>query len=447
MQVFKNKTFKNIMSAIVLVALIIVCYIFFSDMLSDVTYNSYFEHDLKTIEKNNEDVDVIFVGASKIYMSMIPSVFEEKLDVQNAIVAATATQLMPGTYYYMQDLIERFHPDRFVIDVNWDRMMNGYAVQPDLIVYDRLSLKNKISFVKDCFNPKDYCYLLKPCRYRGNFLELSTVRADKKRLKEMNYTDYKDDGEYYREKGYIYSYSNYSQGTVPIYSSDEFFYSDDLILEENVEYLEKCIELCKENGIEVTLVTCPCSLSYLYFVKDYELSVEWYKNFANEHGVEYVDLNYLKNREEILSDEYMYDNCHISADAAPVISDIYSDILLAYENGEDISDLFYSDFEELKKDVHRIVSVRGTLRDIEVEPTVSGTYEAKMTLECLKNEWDGVLYQIECSTDYENYTVLSEWSGEPEAEIELPALGGFSLKVRAKTLNEGDAEAYQIYYY
>jgi len=445
MRIFKNKTFKRIYALVSLVLIYILAYTFITRQLSDVTYGNYFEKDIDAVVENGEDAGLIFIGASRLYHAMIPSVFEEKLGYDNVLVAATATQPICGTYYYLKELIETVKPEKVVIDATFDRMLNEISVQPCLLVNDRLSLKNRISFVLDCIDSSDWKYLFGPCRYRDNILVYNDIKAEKDRIKSKGGDLYDAENDYYHGKGFVYSYSNHATGTVPFEHDTMYEFSRDAVLEENVYYLDKCIELCRENDIEVSLVTVPSTISYLYLVDGYEESARWFEEYAKEKQISYHNLNYLKNREEILPDEYMYDTTHTNAEGAKVVSEIYSDILLKESMGEDISSYFYNDFDEFESNIHRIAAVSGMITF--TDEIKDSKAVANISIRSLQDKDVNPWYQVELIDADGNVISLVPWTQDTEAELLLPTGVKYSVKLRAKTGVAGDLEAYQIYHY
>lgn len=445
MQVFKNKTFKRIFSILSLIALLIVIYAVVTNQLKNVTYATYFNAELQEIEENKETVDLVFVGSSRLYHSIVPSILEEKLGYDNVLVAATATQPICGTYYYLKDLIERVHPKEVVINVTFEGLINENSAQPCLLVYDRLSIRNKFSFVFECMKPSDRKYILGPCRYRGNILLYDSVKEEREKAKFKGMNTYSPDEDYYAEKGFIYSYSDYETGTIPFEYGVRYKFTEENIKEKNIEYFDKCIKLCEDNNIEVSLVTAPCSLSYMYYVEGYGEANDWFKDYAKDKGISYINLNYLKNREEFLPDELMYDQTHTNGEGAQVISEMYADILLKQKNGEDISAYFYESFEELTKDVHRIPAVS---TKVEFASEREGNKAvAIISLESLHNEAVVPQYRIEMTDKDGVERVLIEWTTESEMKVLLPFDEPYSIRVRARSGIEGEAEAVQVYSY
>ena len=275
----------------------------------------------------------------------------------------------------------------------------------------------------------------------------STSIHEKKLAKDSWEEKENSKGETYKEKGFVYAVSDVTTGSISFDPEADYWYSDDRILEENKEYLDKCVELCKENGVEFELVTAPCSVTYMYFVGGYDDADKWYRNYAKEKGINYINLNYLKGREDFLPDELMYDNCHTNGEGAYVTSEKYADLLLKEEKGEDISSYFYENLDEFKKDVHRIVALEAELEYSETAND-DGSVDATMHLLSLKNPDAKAFYQIELQADgSDETTVLSEFSEKETVSIKLLGYTGYKLIVRAKSQYEGDKEAKMVYSY
>ena len=434
---------RRIVSLVILLAMVFFVFKSVGDILSPVSYQEYFDRDLESIKQENKDVDIMFVGASRVYMTFIPAVFEKKMNKNCVIVAGTAEQPICGTYYVIKDYVERFHPKHIVIGVTYSTLMNEPHWFGKAIVYDRLSLKNKLLFAVNCFDD-DKLVLLKAVRYRNNILNLKAITEEKKELEERGCNPYSPTEEYYADKGFIHTYHSYATGNMPM--SENYRYSNDMILTENLMYLENCVDFCQEQGIKVSLVTGPMSLMQTYLIEGYQEAVDFYCEFAESKGISYYNLNYLKSREEYLTDDTIRDHSHVNAKGAKIASEMYADILIKEQEGEDVSCFFYDDLDDLKKDVHRILSVGA-----DISYTEAGKQDmavtAKITLKSVHNENIVPYYRVEVKYAEGEYEVVSDWSTEDRVEIQLPANTGYEIKIRAKTGIEGDGEAYQIYTY
>lgn len=445
MQLFKSKTFKRIFALVTLVLLLGFTYRFITDEFNNVTFGIYMEEELKKIRESGEEVDLIFFGSSRVYQSFMPSIFEEKLGYENVILGATASQPICGSYYYMKELIEQFHPKKVVLNVTFDGLLNEEILQTRLLIYDRLSLKNKIPFVLNCIDESDRKYILGPCRFRDNILMYDMIKAEREELEANLSGIYYPGKDYFADKGFMYTQRSYETGTIPYGYGITYKFSENDILEENLLYLDKCVELCQENDVELALVTAPTALAYMYQVEGYDDAVEWYKAYAKKNGLTYYNLNYLRDREIIMPDKYMYDMCHTNGEGAKIVSNLYAEILMKERNGEDVSEYFYDNFDELKKDVHRITAVSANITMS--QEVIDSMVVANISMQSLQNEDVKPLYQIERIDSTGNVSVLVEWTHDTEKEILLPQGTNYCIKVRAKTGVEGDAEAVQSYYY
>lgn len=86
-----NRT-KKVITAVSLFIMLAICFNIIGYILEPSSYALYFNHDLEEIEKTESRVDLAFVGASRVYRSFVPEVFEEKIGVQNVVNAGSSSQ-------------------------------------------------------------------------------------------------------------------------------------------------------------------------------------------------------------------------------------------------------------------------------------------------------------------------------------------------------------------
>ena len=444
MQIFKNKIFNRVLSLIALIILLLSMDWGLRKLLEPITYATYFNHDIETIEKSDRRVDMVFVGASRVFRTFVPKVFEQKMGLDCVINAGSSAQPICATYYALKDLTERLEVDKVYIGVVWEQLLNAPSTRLNarLIVYDRLSIKNKFLMALDSFSFQEKKYLSAAYRFKDNLdiKTMSTNLVDKKKLRDTNYYSYSENEDYYADKGFVYGYKTYKTGTIPIMGQGKF--SKELILQENLEYLDKCIEMCKKKDIEVTLVTGITSVMRMYVIENYQEAVEFYTEYAKEKGIEYYNLNYLKNRETIIPDELMYDYNHINGEGAHKVSELFSNILLDAEKGEDIANYFYRDFEEFKKDVNRIVAVKADITSNEENPS-----QYHITLQSLQNEDVIPMYRILVKyTGDTDYQIVQDWSNNNELDIGVKEATEIDkIRVEAGTTDRTYAIASQEY--
>ena len=442
MRIFKNKIFRRIVSPLLLACLFIALDTGVGELLRPVTYATDFNHDIARIEQTGQEVDMLFVGASRTYRTFVPEVFEEKLGLGCVVNAGSSSQPICATYYELKDLVERIHPKRVCIGVIWNLLTHEPNLQSRLIVLDRLSLRNRLQMAAKCFKVSEMPYLLATYRFKDNLSieQIRTNAAEKRRLAATDYDTFSPDKEYYADTGFVYSYKSYRTGTIPIREAGNF--SANKVTKENLGYLDACVELCRKNDIEVTLVTGVTTMMRIYLVGNYQEAVDYYREYAEKHGIAYYNLNYLVGRESFLPDEMMFDYNHTNGEGAHIASERFAEILRKADAGEDVSGYFYENLDALKKDVHRIVAVKA---DIKADPEEAGWYSAKIT--SLQNDDVEAVYRLLMKRGgEEEYSVIRDWTSDPV--IRFRADGDpedCTVMVEAGSADESCGHAFQEY--
>ena len=442
MRIFKNEIFRRVSSLVLLIFLVFAFDYGLGIVLEPVTYATYFNHDTEMIEKSGQTVDLLFVGASKVYRSFVPEVFEDELGLNCVVNAGSSAQPICGTYYELKDLVERLHPEKVFLDVTWDKMLKEANLQGRLIVCDRLSCWNRFLMGLNCFKLNELLYMSNAYRFRENFSlsSMDQILREKEMVREADYVDYSDTEEYYADTGFVYNYDTYETGTIPI--RKKRVYSDDKILSENLEYLNACVDLCRENDIEVALVSSILSVMRLYSIENYQDAVDFYQNYAAQKGIDFYNLDYLKGREDLLPDEMMHDYNHVNGEGAYVVSKLFADILKAEEFGEDVSSFFYPDFSSFQEDVHRIVAVKAKIKNAK---GAENAFRASIT--SLQNEDIVPRYRVLIRvSESDPWEVAAGWTSKNMLDFSCDMKKPFFVRVEAGTEDPSYGIASQVYF-
>lgn len=371
-----SKLSKRILSAVLFAAVLAASEIGLSRALEPLSFAEWFAKDLRAIEKEGQDAELVIVGGSRTFRSFVPQVLEDGLGFGCVINGGSALQSLSGSYYQLKELIARFHPRYAVLAVTWNGLTYGIGTQSNLIVLDRLSGLNRLEFIKNGFTNEDrLSALLKSYRFRDNLdpEALSRIRAERKTLSENNGEPFLSDGDIYYDTGFVYSYGSIPQGNVPV--THHGIYDWTQIHGDRVEYLDKIVALCREKGVELMLVSAPSTMMQICNIDSYQLAVDYYEEYAAENGLIYHNLNFLKGREELLPDTMFMDYNHLNGEGAHVLSGIYSEILAKDMAGGDTKEYFYSDLSELKESLERIVAVDAEFIPLEEQ----GRYEVRLS--------------------------------------------------------------------
>lgn len=410
-----SKITKRILSLFCLLALLIAGRALILYLIEPADYSIYFNRILKNkAEAHQDHIDLVFAGASRTLRTFDPAVFEEVTGLDCVFNAASGLQPVESSYYMLRELISRFHPQYAVLGVSWDGLLESDSTLAKVIVLDRLHGKNRLDYLRNAFRPEEYPDAVSLVyRFRNNFTaeKIRENLRDKQELRGNNYTQRLSPPDLYTDSGFIYSYQT---GDIPDYAPIR--YDPAKVDPKKEAALREIVSLCEENGVRLFLVSAPTSVMNLWRIAGYQDAVDFYTAFAAERRIDYVNLNYLRGREEWLGDELMFDFNHVNGEGAERVSRKYASYLDALIRGQDAPDLFYRDIDEFRSEVDRIIAVGANISvtDLTAHIRVTST----------QTEGISPLYRVSISADDEAYTQLTDWTDETEFVFDVSAYRG-----------------------
>ena len=321
----------------------------------------YYNYDVKRLEKEHIPVDLIIVGASQVYLGCNVDVISGEMQIGEVVDCAAPVGYVDGLYYMLRDLLRRFEPKCVVIDMNWRKFLEDEDPGSRFGMYlcaDRLNWPDKLDFALHCYELSDWPNFFPVYRYGKSVWSLSQLRRNYRNKKAVAESRF-DIDDHYRKNGYNWAVRSCPQGSLPAQDKN---YSEEQISGYNIRYIRKTWEICQEKDIPVVWMTIPGSMEEVLSVSHYQEAIDDIGEFVKELGGTYLNFSYLKNREELFPDPLFADKLHLNGEGSIVFGRIFADALTKTLNGEDVSDMFYRDLDELKKDVHRIVACNGRVR-------------------------------------------------------------------------------------
>ena len=226
-----------------------------------------------------KDHDVIFIGDCELYENISPMVLWEEYGI-NSYIRGTAQQLIWQSYYLMEETFTYEKPKVAVFNV-----LSLKYNEPQKETYNRMTLdymkwsRSKVGSIKASMTEEesflDYVFPL--LRYHSRWNELTS-----------------DDFKYFWHRDPVTFNGYYMRVDVlPAENVPEGKVLADYSFGENAwKYLDKMVELCRENDVELVLVKAPSLVPYWY--DEWETQVEAY---AAEHDLKYY--NFLEVTDEI----------------------------------------------------------------------------------------------------------------------------------------------------
>lgn len=257
-----------------------------------------------------KDHDVIFVGDCELYENISPAVLWEEYGI-NSYIRGSAQQLIWQSYYLMEETLKYENPKVFVFNV-----LSMKYNEPQKEAYNRMTLDgmrwsmSKVNAIQASMMPEENFieYVFPILRFHSRFSELDG-----------------DDLTYLFQKDLVTHNGYYMRvDAKPAEDVPEGRPLGDYQFGENAYYyLDKMVELCEKNGVELVLVKAPSLYPYWYEEWDEQIVA-----YAEEHGLKYY--NFLEDTDEIGLDfsTDTYDaGLHLNLSGAEKLSSYFGNIL------------------------------------------------------------------------------------------------------------------------
>ena len=290
---------------------------------------TFTRNDIHAIATN--DYDDLYLGSSHGKMNIDPDVMFEETGRTGHNVSVGGEY--PIDAYYMTKLaIEKGHkPSRVVYEVS-----AGYFTQEKeegnnyLLFYHEFPLSMaKLNYFKDSLMKRNFRTLLFPWYEYSLSYELKRIPTtfSLKWNKDYSPERFRSSTQEYHESGFIECYprdeENFPSMNLTVFDEEE-------LLDSNLNYIKKLIDLCKAEGIEFVAVSTPKAKESLVAYADaFEAMDAYFTEFFGECGVPYVNFNgrtYYKLFSHKIENFTDYDG-HMNGDAARSFTRVLAQVL------------------------------------------------------------------------------------------------------------------------
>ncbi|MBQ8304731.1 MAG: hypothetical protein IJX90_00720 [Blautia sp.] len=298
---------------------------------------TFMRNDVHAI--TTEHFDELIVGTSHGKMNIVPDVLEQTTGLKGHNVCVGSEYPVDVYHLLMLACEKQQAPKRVIYEIS-----PGYFVQEKeegnnyLLFYHEFPLsKAKLSYFKTSIAKCNFRTVLFPWYEYSLSYELG--RAGKTLSQKLG-GDYdvaslKSETQEYHEDGWIQRNAVHTENLDPEKGFAEVReFATENVIASNMEYLQKTIRFCKDNGIEFVAVTTPVPQpTLLNFESSYREAWGYFDEFFAEEGVPYVNFNAQYYNAFPHKIQYFTDyDGHMNGKAAQDFSAVLADILTNYLN-------------------------------------------------------------------------------------------------------------------
>lgn len=299
------------------------------------------------------NIDVLFIGSSHTYRSYDTDLANTLLG-KNTFNAGSSGQHWDGSYYLLKEALKYHNLETVYLDTYFSvaqySASGANKAQYILSDYMRWS-KNKISFLWNVGGIDAVIDSIIPFRrnIRNLFKSYKMIECVKLKLTDGfqigNYEHISYNNEEYRGNGFVYSFEiaskridNAPERTIP---------AEKPISDYSYEYLCKIVQLCKNEGIELILVSAPMTDEMLSRVDGLQYYIDFISEFAQRNNIEYYNFNLCREEYLSLKASDFRDKHHLNGQGAEKFTKAFCSMVKMLSNDNSLKEnIFYDTYND-----------------------------------------------------------------------------------------------------
>lgn len=330
------QTFKRILASFVFILFL------FSIASYGVLHRYYNNEFYYYMDKNvrgqlSGQLDFLFIGGSHGLAAFKPEIIDEILHC-NSYNLSGALMTFGARKYITEKEISRNPVHTIVIEISFNglRSNDGEHGAGDEIFLARLdTFAERMKYLVKYVRLDDWLSIYSKAMWQG----IATLKYHEGKV------SYSDKGYHAKDMRDIRMDTSIVSDS---YQSVEIVAQSD---DSALEHLLQLVSFCQDQGIKVIFAITPLSDEIIWKASDLDVFLETLRQIGQKNNCEVYDFNLLKSRYSLFCDEKsFYDSLHMSDFGAVAFSEAFSEIIKKVNCGEDVTDLFYASYADLKQD-------------------------------------------------------------------------------------------------
>lgn len=288
--------------------------------------NSYTRLTLHEFYQCDENQETIFLGTSHCFRAYDPVLYEE-LTGETAFNLGSSSQNIDTSYYLLKEALKYNDVKKVYLDMYHVFLFfhpgNRELVEANIISDYMRPSWNRLDFIMHCSSAEHYTNSVMP--FRRNWQLLGDLEYIRENLQKKNMDSYRNyapvvhEDERYVTKGFVDSWATLREEDYEwIPKSEQVDLSGDTSFA--MSYIHKIVRLCKEENIELILLSAPSYEKYLETMDSYEAIHEFIQEIADRYQLEYLDFNMVPGEELHLTAADFMDVDHLNGSGAQKVT-------------------------------------------------------------------------------------------------------------------------------
>ncbi|MCH5256806.1 MAG: hypothetical protein J1D87_05905 [Lachnospiraceae bacterium] len=311
--------------------------------------NSYTRISMHELYEQKQ-IDALFLGSSHSYRSIDTALTDEIWGI-NTFNAGTSSQNPVDSYYLLKEAAKKRHISKVYMEVYY--LIQGqnteyHSPTATYIVSDYMKFSpNRLLYIWDS-GGKDYLahgLILGRRNWQKLFSpsEILDLVHKKSTASYRNFEYVRAENEEYAGKGFVRNYEEVKPGT---FSSNRSItsISEEAISEYNQKYLNKIIDFCKKEDIELVFYSSPISDFQLQAIGNYDSYISQMNEFLEGKNVPYYDFGLSRSSFLDLDDScFMVDGHHLNGKGATIFTQAFASL---FGGNEETDTVFWDSYDQ-----------------------------------------------------------------------------------------------------
>jgi hypothetical protein len=227
-----------------------------------------------------------------------------------------------SNYFILQEFLKTQSPQFVILELYWDVLDDDFEIkQADTFFQAFNNQKLQLFYIEELFPWNEKIkYKIPLIRYQSDFINYQNKRLN-------DWLDFKKESskqegvEYYEYRGFMFC--DYVINLEDKNQYERFDGKNWAFSSVQQSYLEKIINTCEENDLDLIFVTAPVAPVSMEKIENYNIVHQAINDFSLKNDTPYLDFNIVNEQDRILANENFRDEAHVNFSGAEIVNEYF----------------------------------------------------------------------------------------------------------------------------